>query len=508
MVPWLLLVACRLPASNGHDEPAGNGDLEVDTAAVEFDPLDIGTDPPASQHVWLQNVGSAALYLLTPRIEGDEAFRSEGRDIVLEPFDSYGFDVVFDPQTPFSHDATLLLQSDVPGATKVALHGDGVAPVIEVGGSTLTMPSAYVGCRVVNSVSVQNTGNETLEVTPSLVGSSELTLVDGGDVLEIAPGQEASIEVAYEAPDKKGVTATLTLDSNDPIHPQTEIEVTGAGGFLPTNTDSFERGGPAADIVFVVDNSGSMSQEQPELVDSIGSFVDALAASGVDYKIGVITSDTSSLEYDVVTSSTTNPTAVLADQIANIGTGGAGTTPSIQMLYNCVQPGGDCSAAAGFLRDDALLDAIVVSDDPDQSALTPEGYVEYLWTLKSDPDLVRIDAIAGSIPTVTCGTCSSPGFGFDAAVEVSGGMYLDICGDWDDNLALLGSSELSPAYWRFPLSETPIVDTIEVFVDGAPVPAVPGTWAYVDNAIEFDHAAMPPPGTSVEVRYTVADTCG
>jgi hypothetical protein len=505
---WFALVACRLPASNGPDVPAGNGALEVDTTDIGFDPLDIGTDPPASQHVSIWNGGSGPLSVRRPQIEGDEAFRAEGSAIVLQPSDSYGFDVVFDPQTPFSHEAALVLESDAAGSplTKVPLHGDAIAPVIEVGASTLEMGKVYLGCRVIQSLAVQNTGNETLEVVPSLVGSPDITLADGGDSVVLAPGKAELIQVAYDALDEKAAAATLTLDSNDPIHPRTEIDVTGAGGFLPVVSDRFEGIVPAVDVVFAVDDSHSMLEEQAEFSDHIDSFVDSLVATGIDYRIGVITSDASSFAGDVVTNATTDPATVLADQIAKLGTGGAGTTRSLQMLYECVEPGGDCSPVAGFLRDHALLDAIIVADDPDESDLTPEAYVDYLLTLKSDPDLVRVDAIAGHIPTITCSTCSSPGFGYDQAVDLTGGAFVDICGDWDDNLAYLGTSVIFRASWRLELSETPQVDTIEVFVDG--VLAAPGTWTYVVNAIQFDLDALPPPTSKIEVRYTVATACG
>ena len=499
---WLSLVACRLPASGG----ASSGELQADDIVV-FPQVDIGTDPPASQEVRIQNVGSGPLSVMAPQIDGGDDFRAAGDAIVLQPFDAYSVDVIFDPQTPFSHEARLILRWGASGSsvTEVALHGEGIAPVIEVDASTFDMGEAYLGCRVVKSLAVRNTGNETLELAPVIVGSPELALVDGGEIVEIAPGNATSIQLSYEPNDDEGDSATLTLDSSDPIRPLTEIEVTGAGAFVPTQSDWFDGVVPTTDVVFVVDNSGSMLLEQSELADNIGAFVGPLAATGVDYRIGVITSDTSTFADDVVTSLTKDPVAALADQIAGLGTGGAETTRSLQMLYDCVAPGGDCSEDAGFLRPGALLDAIVVGDDPDESALTPEAYVDSLWTLKSDPVLVRFDVIAGAIPVPTCGTCSSAGFGYDQAVELTDGAYLDICGDWNDHLAFLGSSALSLATGRLELSETPAVDTIEVFVDGAPIAS--GNWSYVVNAIEFDLESLPPPGAKIEVRYAVLADC-
>jgi hypothetical protein len=45
------------------------------------------------------------------------------------------------------------------------------------------------------------------------------------------------------------------------------------------------------DVLFVIDNSGSMAQEQANLAANIGAFVDVLEALGTDYRIAVTTTD-------------------------------------------------------------------------------------------------------------------------------------------------------------------------------------------------------------------------
>ena len=132
------------------------------------------------------------------------------------------------------------------------------------------------------------------------------------------------------------------------------------------------------------------------------------------------------------------------------------------------------------MRNDALFVGIIISDDSEQSALTPENYVDYLWTLKDDPDLVRIHAFAGAIPVVTCSTCNGAGFGYDDAGELTEG------------------------------SQDPVVDTIQVSVDG--VLRVLG-WSYTghvadggSNEIEFDDP-LPVASVVVEVSYTVTAAC-
>src|SRR4029079_8739665 len=162
-----------------------------------------------------------------------------------------------------------------------------------------------------------------------------------------------------------------------------------------------------------------------------------------------------------VTNATPDGATILSDQVAALGVYGNGTERGMQMLYNCAQPGVGCSGAAGFLRDDALFEGIIVSDEPDQSALTPADYVDYFRTLKSDSDLFRIDAISGHVTTAACTTCASHVFGYDEAVALTGGTFLDVCDDWNESLSLLGTSAMRSAAWRFRLTSIPLVDTLE-----------------------------------------------
>jgi hypothetical protein len=56
-------------------------------------------------------------------------------------------------------------------------------------------------------------------------------------------------------------------------------------------------------FLWVVDNSGSMSSYQSTLASGANGFVSELSVTGVDYQLGVITTDSTSL----VTSSSTDP---------------------------------------------------------------------------------------------------------------------------------------------------------------------------------------------------------
>jgi hypothetical protein len=57
-------------------------------------------------------------------------------------------------------------------------------------------------------------------------------------------------------------------------------------------TERFEQSAwPSLDVLFVVDSTGSMAEEQAGLAAASGRFLDGLVALGVDYQVGVTTTD-------------------------------------------------------------------------------------------------------------------------------------------------------------------------------------------------------------------------
>ena len=48
---------------------------------------------------------------------------------------------------------------------------------------------------------------------------------------------------------------------------------------------------PSVDMLFVIDNSGSMQQEQKALADNFSTFIDNFLEKNIDFKIGIITTD-------------------------------------------------------------------------------------------------------------------------------------------------------------------------------------------------------------------------
>jgi hypothetical protein len=64
----------------------------------------------------------------------------------------------------------------------------------------------------------------------------------------------------------------------------------------PTRTDEIvQLTTPSADVLWVVDNSSSMSDNQRALTDNFPVFFDWFLGSGLDYHIGVVSTDRKSV---------------------------------------------------------------------------------------------------------------------------------------------------------------------------------------------------------------------
>lgn len=193
----------------------------------------------------------------------------------------------------------------------------------------------------------------------------------------------------------------------------------------------------AADILFVVDNSCSMQDEQENLARNFQDFISEIAGTG-DYRIGIITTDVSSdgeeqegLSFTGygndapyytsmspdrtscrsagialscfrgsdpskrIVSSEQNPLAQIDTFSKNVKVGscGSGTEAGLEAVSRALNRM-NLGCNRGFMRDDANLVVVIVSDEDDHSSRGVRTYVEHL--LRQKPaEQIRFALIAG-----------------------------------------------------------------------------------------------------------------
>jgi hypothetical protein len=166
---------------------------------------------------------------------------------------------------------------------------------------------------------------------------------------------------------------------------------------------------------------------------------------------------------------------------------------------------GECNA--GFLRNDAMLHIIDITDEPEQSVEQTgrdwEELVDSIVDKKGSKVLTTISAIAGDVPDGCDG--ASPGTGYWEAVEETNGVFLSICQSWSSTTSLGMLAAASVNTDTFELSHSPDVETIRVTVNGN----LRSTWEYDASMNAVIFTEQPPGGgDQIAISYDGAGECG
>ena len=250
------------------------------------------------------------------------------------------------------------------------------------------------------------------------------------------------------------------------------------------------------DIIFNVDNSGSMGDDQQALADNFSSFIDSFLSLSVDFNIAIITSDsaTNRVSRGQLNSraASRNPTGFknLFKQKIKVGTGGSGYEKPAQFTRRFL------TNHSSWPRSDAFLIVIIVSDEDDGSPTSLSGthFANYLKGLKSDTDLVRVFGIIDT----TYGTQHIQ------AVNGTGGTYHSINSPFDGILNSF-SRTITELAMRFKLRRklaSSDLNDVKVFVDGQEQPRAAWTFHASTNSISFNRGYVPGNNSRINIRLS------
>ena len=301
-----------------------------------------------------------------------------------------------------------------------------------------------------------------------------------------------------------------------------------------TNTDTwFQAPNNEVDILWVIDDSCSMAEEQETLAEGFVSFVNEMEASGTDFHVGLITTsfDYGNPDRGVLIGEPAFLTAEddyvsLFEERALVGIEGSDKEKGLEAAVYAVSPimtvpGG---LNEGFMRPSAHLLVIIVSDEEDcsdQGALEGQpaedcyeereklapvsGLVKDLIDVKDgDNDKVQVGAVVG----IENGACDEayPGRRYQEAAALTGGLIGDICtGDWSNLLTDLGLNA-SGIQMSFQTEYLAKVGTLEVSVDGEPVAEDPQngwTYDYETWYLTFHGDAVPERAAEITAKYAI-----
>ncbi len=292
------------------------------------------------------------------------------------------------------------------------------------------------------------------------------------------------------------------------------------------------------EILWVIDDSGSMQEEQSALAKNFATFASNLATRTINFKMAILTTDPGHghINRDAHNKLNSQEMAKNKNQfIANfkqkiqVGIKGSGREKGLRTSRKFLNEN------SAWFDSNAYLVAIYVSDEDDhscssnypgkcpdngdkivESAVATHALVSEYWNDlskgKKSKKLFKAFAIVnkcdngdafdedGNPCRTTLDSDGHKGNRYIQFAKLTGGAYYDLRGDFQKILEDLGK-HISILSSSFALQYPALENTIEVYVNGVLAPST--DWEYVSSAkaIQFRENAPPPPGSSIKITY-------
>lgn len=257
------------------------------------------------------------------------------------------------------------------------------------------------------------------------------------------------------------------------------------------------------DILLVVDNSGSMAEEQRELAKRLDPLISQV--QGSDWKIFLTTTDAGrGCSERVFSHNMPKVNNEFKKAIKGIGIQGSSNEQGIKKavdLLNCKD--------SEMVRANSNIAVIIVSDEDNCSNGTEcsdPSELNLLNALVSPPhqrklgDSAKVYGIF-DVPGKECRTAFNVGNIYQKAVDATDGVSGSICAsNYKDILEAISSDMLGALILQFPLSATPRMDSMEVTINGMKLDS---GFQIENNSIIFDEA--PPENAKIVLNYLTGD---
>ncbi len=256
------------------------------------------------------------------------------------------------------------------------------------------------------------------------------------------------------------------------------------------------------DFIVAIDNSGSMTDTVGLVEDNLGLFAQRMVSSGVDFRFVMISErGTNRRNPDIcVPEPLAGPDCADNERFKHINKE-VSSNSALQDIASCYSNCGGQSYQE-FLRPWALSQLLVVSDD--DSGLSWSSFRDQMRPQLRD---MMLNGVIGTRP----GECVyGVGHEYLEGINETGGEALHICDrDWARVTEVIFESTLASLQASFLLEKTPVLDTLQVFVEreGELKIEQVGNWGHreVGNFVYFVPGLGPPEGAIVTVTYRTPD---
>jgi len=341
----------------------------------------------------------------------------------------------------------------------------------------------------------------------------------------LGPADVFSVRLRYAPQAEELNRGVLVIESSAALGAFMEVPMQGEGTTVSSQSDLFRQlDNPMVDILWVIDNSGSMGDDQQALAQNFATFINWAITLNTDFQIGVISTEINEPEvpadnfniypgilvfYPGFPKILTNQTPNLVQAFSrNVNVGLCCSDEQEAGLHAAMlalsEPLLSAPAAnGGFVREDAKLVLVMVSDEPDQSPAPVDFYVDFFKAIKG----YRNDQLMD----VSCIVEDDSRYRF--VQQATGGLYRELgVSNWGATLSDLGLDAFA-ARTQFPLSRPANPGTLAVWVDsqdGQGPQAVPEDldlsgdgWSYdpITNSVIFGDGVVPGRGAAIQIDY-------
>ncbi len=270
---------------------------------------------------------------------------------------------------------------------------------------------------------------------------------------------------------------------------------------------------PAVDVLWVIDNSCSMAEEQAALASAFDSFIQALVAYDLAWQAGVIATDTSGAQAGVLRGNPwvvhpdlDDPSAAFAAS-ADVGTSATVVEAGLDAAWLALTPPLSTEQNIGFRRQDAALHVVIVSDGEDQSGelLGEDPVGAFVDFLADEAERTGRAAVLSAIIGLPPDGCESaiPSDRYAEVAALSGGVSGSICeADLGTVIAAIGEAGID---WpsTFPLQASPVDGSEAVWIDDERQDESAFLIQAEPPALVFQ--VPPPAGSTIRIRYELPD---
>lgn len=331
----------------------------------------------------------------------------------------------------------------------------------------------------------------------------------GNAVPDVAPPRLSPVEILPPKIDRSTIN---------------RVEVVDPPNINATQVDVLKQADGFVDILWVIDDSGSMANQRKTLAANFSKFFGELVRLNVNFQMGV--TSTNAMDGGRLRTGTGSTTKIITNTTPNASqvferntTFPASRTrweQGLRMAQLAITGPNVAAGGAndGFLRKNAALAIIVVSDEDDSSYGPTDNFARVFRGAKGigNETLVTFSTIGGTTPvgctppgeSIYYGSLAEPAFRYAAVSTKTGGVVGSICDVSFEGTLLQIAAALNTLRRVFPLTLKPVTGSLTVTINGAVIPQDPvNGWQYRadTNSIVFLGTYIPPPGANVKLEY-------